>query len=152
MGAPKTADQSFLLFLYLFIMSDADAKTPLLGGTTTTHHASTNTNTTTTAAATSTTTTTTNKPPVSRPKYKRRRSSFDASTYNSAGHSPAYVRSAASSFHERLSLADDPGLSLSKILGLTICMAGVQFTCKSIIPFIMIAFTHLVKIGTVELS
>lgn len=143
MGAPKTADQSFLLFLYLFIMSDADAKTPLLGGTTThhQHHASTNTNTSTTTTAAATTTTTTNKPPVSRPKYKRRRSSFDASTYNSAGHSPAYVRSAASSFHERLSLADDPGLSLSKILGLTICMAGVQFTCKPIIPFIMIAFT-----------
>ena len=73
---------------------------------------------------------TTARPPVSRPKYKRRRSSFDASTYNSAGQSPGYVRSsAASSFHEPLTLTD-PGLSLSKILGLTVCMAGVQFTCK----------------------
>lgn len=127
-------------------MSDADAKTPLLGsGHHYHHHHATTTNNTNTAA------TTTNKPPVSRPKYKRRRSSFDASTYNSAGHSPAYVRSAASSFHERLSLEDDPGLSLSKILGLTICMAGVQFTCKSILfkhILVLISFT----IGTVELS
>ncbi|CDS07077.1 hypothetical protein LRAMOSA09600 [Lichtheimia ramosa] len=106
-------------------MSDADAKTPLLGSG---HHHHHHYATTTTTNNTNTAATTTNKPPVSRPKYKRRRSSFDASTYNSAGHSPAYVRSAASSFHERLSLEDDPGLSLSKILGLTICMAGVQFT------------------------
>ncbi|KAG2224782.1 hypothetical protein INT45_005306 [Circinella minor] len=71
---------------------------------------------------------TTPKPPVSRPKYKRRRSSFDASTYNSAGQSPSYVRSsAASSYHEPLTLSD-PGLNLSKLLALTICMAGVQFT------------------------
>ncbi|KAI9258004.1 major facilitator superfamily domain-containing protein [Phascolomyces articulosus] len=71
---------------------------------------------------------TTPKPPVSRPKYKRRRSSFDASTYNSAGQSPGYVRSsAASSYHEPLTLSD-PGLDLQKLLGLTICMAGVQFT------------------------
>ena len=70
------------------------------------------------------------KPPVSRPKYKRRRSSFDAATYNSAGQSPGYVRSsAASSYHEPLTLSDS-GLNLSKLLALTICMAGVQFTCK----------------------
>ncbi|KAI9474856.1 major facilitator superfamily domain-containing protein [Zychaea mexicana] len=71
---------------------------------------------------------TTPRPPVSRPKYKRRRSSFDASTYNSAGQSPGYVRSsAASSIHEPLTLSD-PGLDLRRLLGLTICMAGVQFT------------------------
>ncbi|KAI8136533.1 major facilitator superfamily domain-containing protein [Fennellomyces sp. T-0311] len=86
----------------------SDTKTPLLGQQQ--HHYNT-----------------TARPPVSRPKYKRRRSSFDASTYNSAGQSPGYVRSSASSFHEPLVLSD-PGLSLSKILGLTICMAGVQFT------------------------
>ncbi|KAI8350159.1 major facilitator superfamily domain-containing protein [Blakeslea trispora] len=62
------------------------------------------------------------KPPVSRPKAHRRRSSFEASTYNSAGRSLSY---------QKLSDLDDasvPGLNLLQILTLTICMAGVQFT------------------------
>ncbi|KAI7883095.1 MFS general substrate transporter [Lichtheimia hyalospora FSU 10163] len=61
------------------------------------------------------------KPPVSRPKYKRRRSSFDPSTYHSTGQSLPYVKSS------HLETAD-PGLTLVQLLGLTICMAGVQFT------------------------
>ncbi|OBZ89630.1 General alpha-glucoside permease [Choanephora cucurbitarum] len=62
------------------------------------------------------------KPPVSRPKAHRRRSSFEASTYNSAGRSLSY---------QKLTDLDDanvPGLNLLQILTLTICMAGVQFT------------------------
>lgn len=62
------------------------------------------------------------KPPVSRPKYKRRRSSFDPSTYNSIGTVP-----------DNISVQDstrEPGLSFTQILLLTVCMAGVQFTCK----------------------
>lgn len=94
--------------------SEADHKTPLLNQ----HHHHYNTSSGD------------SKPPVSRPKYKRRRSSFDASTYNSAGQSPGYVKSAASSIHEQQTASSDPGLNLLQILGLTVCMAGVQFTCK----------------------
>lgn len=65
------------------------------------------------------------KPPVSRPKAHRRRSSYEASTYNSAGRSLSYSKKAQD---EDTSI---PGLSLWKILTLTVCMAGVQFTCKS---------------------
>ncbi|KAI8140869.1 major facilitator superfamily domain-containing protein [Fennellomyces sp. T-0311] len=61
------------------------------------------------------------KPPVSRPKYKRRRSSFDPTTYNSTGQSLPYVKPSQLE-------TTDPGLGLAQILGLTICMAGVQFT------------------------
>ncbi|OAD76032.1 hypothetical protein PHYBLDRAFT_132117 [Phycomyces blakesleeanus NRRL 1555(-)] len=60
------------------------------------------------------------KPPVSRPRVRRRRSSFEASTYNSTGQlfqSPA-----------KEELRTEPGLSLLQILALTLCMAGVQFT------------------------
>lgn len=64
------------------------------------------------------------KPPLSRPKAQRRRSSFEASTYNSAGRSLSYSKKAQ---EEDTSV---PGLDLLKILTLTICMAGVQFTCK----------------------
>ena len=70
------------------------------------------------------------KPPVSRPKYKRRRSSFDPSTYHSTGQSLPYVKSS------HLKTAD-PGLTLVQLLGLTICMAGVQFTCKQHDDFIL---------------
>lgn len=66
------------------------------------------------------------KPPVSRPKAHRRRSSFEASTYNSAGRSISYTKNQV--LEEDASI---PGLTLLKILTLTICMAGVQFTCKS---------------------
>ncbi|KAI9266917.1 major facilitator superfamily domain-containing protein [Phascolomyces articulosus] len=76
-------------------MTDADQKTPLLQQQ--------------------------HKPPVSRPKYRRRRSSFDPSTYNSTGQSLPYVKP------NQLETTD-PGLGLLQILGLTICMAGVQFT------------------------
>lgn len=62
------------------------------------------------------------KPPVSRPKYKRRRSSFDPSTYNSIGTVPDAINNQDT--------ARESGLSLIQILGLTVCMAGVQFTCK----------------------
>jgi hypothetical protein len=78
-------------------MPEANPKTPLLGG---------------------------RKPPLSRPKYQRRRSSFEASTYNSAGKSLSYSKGPQD---EDTTI---PGLSLWKILTLTICMAGVQFTCK----------------------
>ncbi|KAI8377773.1 major facilitator superfamily domain-containing protein [Radiomyces spectabilis] len=61
------------------------------------------------------------KPPLSRPKYKRRRSSFDPSTYNSTGQALGFVKSAEST-------SSGPGLNLLQILTLTICMAGVQFT------------------------
>lgn len=74
------------------------------------------------------------RPPVSRPKNKRRRSSFDASTYNSTGQSPGYLRSASSSLHDSNGLQPvehvAPGLTLYQMLSLTVCMAGVQFTCK----------------------
>jgi solute carrier family 45 protein 1/2/4 len=80
-------------------MTESNVKTPLLGG---------------------------KKPPLSRPKYQRRRSSFEASTYNSAGKSLSYSKSAQD---EDTTI---PGLTLWKILTLTICMAGVQFTCKHI--------------------
>ncbi|KAI7892801.1 major facilitator superfamily domain-containing protein [Mucor mucedo] len=61
------------------------------------------------------------KPPRStRPKARRRRSSFDPATYNSIG-TIADTPSDGGSGRE-------PGLSLAQILGLTICMAGVQFT------------------------
>lgn len=62
------------------------------------------------------------KPPVSRPKAHRRRSSFEASTYNSAGRSLSYSKKAQEED------TSTPGLSLWKILTLTVCMAGVQFT------------------------
>ncbi|KAI9259090.1 major facilitator superfamily domain-containing protein [Sporodiniella umbellata] len=61
------------------------------------------------------------KPPVSRPKYKRRRSSFDPSTYNSIGTIPDNTIAAQSTTRES-------GLSFVQILLLTVCMAGVQFT------------------------
>lgn len=64
------------------------------------------------------------KPPVSRPKAHRRRSSYEASTYNSAGRSLSYSKKAQEED------TSTPGLSLWKILTLTVCMAGVQFTCK----------------------
>lgn len=63
-----------------------------------------------------------NKPPVSRPKYKRRRSSFDPSTYNSIGTVPDAIANQETT--------RESGLNLLQILGLTVCMAGVQFTCK----------------------
>ncbi|KAI8367525.1 major facilitator superfamily domain-containing protein [Radiomyces spectabilis] len=62
------------------------------------------------------------KPPLSRPKAHRRRSSFEASTYNSAGRSMTYVKP-----FDPVPTTD-PGLSFAKILALTVCMAGVQFT------------------------
>jgi hypothetical protein len=62
------------------------------------------------------------KPPLSRPKNRRRRSSFDPSTYNSIG-----TIADTPSSHD---VAKEAGLDLMQILGLTICMAGVQFTCK----------------------
>ncbi|KAI7864799.1 hypothetical protein BDF14DRAFT_1132122 [Spinellus fusiger] len=84
------------LFLFLFpTMAQATPKTPLLN----------------------------KKPPVSRPKYKRRRSSFDPSTYNSTQQPVGYVK--PSDIDPSL-----PGLNLMKIIALTLCMGGVQFTCK----------------------
>lgn len=62
------------------------------------------------------------KPPRSRPKNRRRRSSFDPSTYNSIG---TIVDTPSNQ-----DVAKEAGLTLMQILGLTICMAGVQFTCK----------------------
>ncbi|KAI8978424.1 major facilitator superfamily domain-containing protein [Pilobolus umbonatus] len=62
------------------------------------------------------------KPPVSiRPRNPKRRSSFEASTYNSAGQPHSYIKP----------VVDDsatPGLNLLQMLALTVCMAGVQFT------------------------
>lgn len=81
------------------------------------------------------------KPPVSRPKYRRRRSSFDPSTYNSTGQSLPYVKPSQLE-------TTDPGLSLLQILGLTICMAGVQFTCKFfffLLNFLFISFYWIIK-------
>lgn len=63
------------------------------------------------------------KPPLSRPKNRRRRSSFDPSTYNSIG--------TIADTPSTQDVAKEAGLDLIQILGLTICMAGVQFTCKS---------------------
>ncbi|KAI8977909.1 major facilitator superfamily domain-containing protein [Pilobolus umbonatus] len=60
------------------------------------------------------------KPPVTRPKYKRRRSSFDPSTYHSIGN----IVDTSSN----LNSTKEAGLSFIQILALTICMAGVQFT------------------------
>lgn len=62
------------------------------------------------------------KPPRSRPKNRRRRSSFDPSTYNSIG--------TIADTPSNQDVAKEAGLTLMQILGLTICMAGVQFTCK----------------------
>lgn len=62
------------------------------------------------------------KPPLSRPKNRRRRSSFDPTTYNSIG--------TIADTPSNTDVAREAGLSLTQILGLTICMAGVQFTCK----------------------
>jgi solute carrier family 45 protein 1/2/4 len=62
------------------------------------------------------------KPPRSRPKHIRRRSSFDPSTYNSIGN--------IADTPSTQDVAKEAGLGLLQILGLTICMAGVQFTCK----------------------
>lgn len=64
------------------------------------------------------------KPPVTRPKHKRRRSSFEASTYNSTGQAPSYVKEPLSDLE-----SITPGLNLLQLLSLTVCMAGVQFTC-----------------------
>ncbi|KAG1457148.1 hypothetical protein G6F46_007409 [Rhizopus delemar] len=63
------------------------------------------------------------KPPVTRPKHKRRRSSFEASTYNSTGQAPSYVKEPLSDLE-----SITPGLNLLQLLSLTVCMAGVQFT------------------------
>lgn len=68
------------------------------------------------------------KPPVSRPKAQRRRSSYEASTYNSAGRSMSYTKKQVLEEDNNI-----PGLSLMKLLTLTICMAGVQFTCKYVL-------------------
>lgn len=76
------------------------------------------------------------KPPTSRPKNHRRRSSFEASTYNSAGSSLSYSKK-----KQVLDDASVPGLTLLQILTLTICMAGVQFTCKS--PFFFCCFLSI---------
>lgn len=65
------------------------------------------------------------KPPVSRPKYQRRRSSFEASAYNSAGRSLSFSKK-----HLLEEDANLPGLNILQMLCLTVCMAGVQFTCK----------------------
>ncbi|KAI9472110.1 MAG: major facilitator superfamily domain-containing protein [Benjaminiella poitrasii] len=65
------------------------------------------------------------KPPVSRPKVRRRRSSFDPSTYNSIGNT---IVSTTSASDEEGTRRKGDGLDLLQILGLTICMAGVQFT------------------------
>ncbi|KAI9032668.1 major facilitator superfamily domain-containing protein [Phycomyces nitens] len=62
------------------------------------------------------------KPPVSRPRVRRRRSSFEASTYNSTGQLFQAT--------PKEDPGTEPGLSLLQILALTLCMAGVQFTCK----------------------
>lgn len=95
------------------------------------------------------------KPPVSRPKNQRRRSSFEASTYNSSGRALSYTK-------KKQVLDEDsniPGLNLLQMLCLTVCMAGVQFTCKLLLLFfyiflgpdiIIISFYFI--IGTVELS
>ncbi|KAG1445103.1 hypothetical protein G6F56_010030 [Rhizopus delemar] len=64
------------------------------------------------------------KPPVSRPRNQRRRSSFEASTYNSAGQAPSYVKESTNSIEVDVS----SGLGLFQLLLLTVCMAGVQFT------------------------
>ncbi|ORX53684.1 MFS general substrate transporter [Hesseltinella vesiculosa] len=61
------------------------------------------------------------KPPVSRPKTRRRRSSFEASTYNSTA-AISFVRDVNADDHS------GPGLNLIQLLALTVCMAGVQFT------------------------
>lgn len=62
------------------------------------------------------------KPPRSvRPKNRRRRSSFDPSTYNSIG--------TIADTPSNQNVSKEAGLGLLEILGLTICMAGVQFTC-----------------------
>lgn len=74
------------------------------------------------------------KPPVSRPKAQRRRSSYEASTYNSAGRSLSYSKKAQEED------TSTPGLSLWKILTLTVCMAGVQFTCKFFFFFQVLSF------------
>ncbi|GAA5803675.1 hypothetical protein HPULCUR_009158 [Helicostylum pulchrum] len=63
------------------------------------------------------------KPPVSRPKYQRRRSSFEASAYNSAGRSLSFSKK-----HLLEEDANLPGLNILQMLCLTVCMAGVQFT------------------------
>ncbi|KAI9355575.1 major facilitator superfamily domain-containing protein [Pilaira anomala] len=61
------------------------------------------------------------KPPRSaRPKNRRRRSSFDPSTYNSIG--------TIADTPSNQNVSKEDGLGLLQILGLTICMAGVQFT------------------------
>lgn len=66
------------------------------------------------------------KPPVSRPKNLRKRSSFDATTYNSAGGGNlSYSKDKKGAVDQTI-----PGLDLIKLLTLTVCMAGVQFTCK----------------------
>lgn len=62
------------------------------------------------------------KPPLSRPKPRRRRSSFDPTTYNSVG---TIIDTPSNG-----DVAKEAGLSFIQILALTICMAGVQFTCK----------------------
>jgi solute carrier family 45 protein 1/2/4 len=75
------------------------------------------------------------KPPVSRPKAHRRRSSYEASTYNAVGRSLSYTKKQVLEEDNNI-----PGLSLLKLLTLTICMAGVQFTCKFIILNYSICF------------
>ncbi|KAI9280517.1 major facilitator superfamily domain-containing protein [Sporodiniella umbellata] len=62
------------------------------------------------------------KPPVSRPKNQRKRSSFEASTYN--GRASSYIKETSQPTDIDLT----SGLDLWQLLMLTVCMAGVQFT------------------------
>jgi solute carrier family 45 protein 1/2/4 len=84
------------------------------------------------------------KAPISRPTYRRRRSSFDATVYN-AGTVP-WVKENELDSSEVQKTSDQPGLSLAQILLLTVCMAGVQFTCKQ--PFQNLHF--MLPLSTLE--
>ncbi|KAI7864887.1 major facilitator superfamily domain-containing protein [Spinellus fusiger] len=61
------------------------------------------------------------KPPMTRYQMKRSRSSFEASTYNSTTPTLFHAKPTTET------IRDDPGLHLSQLLALTLCMAGVQF-------------------------
>lgn len=84
------------------------------------------------------------KAPISRPTYRRRRSSFDVTVYN-AGTVP-WVKENELGSTEVQKPSDQPGLSLAQILLLTVCMAGVQFTCKQ--PFQN--FIFMLPLSTLE--
>lgn len=77
------------------------------------------------------------KPALTRPAHRRRRSSFDATVYN-AGTVPWIQEDIQT--REDQKAQDQTGLSLSQILLLTICMAGVQFTCMC---FLKICFSYM---------